>query len=42
MTTIIDDEFVQVITKRFMDNFDPTRLQIWSEMLSLTDSLEIL
>ena len=22
-----------------MDNFDPTRLQIWSEMLSLTDSL---
>ena len=39
MTAIIDDEFVQVITKRFMDNFDPTRLQIWSEMLSLTDSL---
>ena len=39
LTAIIDDEFVQVITKRFMDNFDPTRLQIWSEMLSLTDSL---
>ncbi|MBU94048.1 MAG: hypothetical protein CL669_00435 [Balneola sp.] len=39
ITAIIDDELVKVISKRFMDNFDPTRLQIWSEMLSLTDSL---
>ena len=39
ITAIIDDELIRVITKQFMDNFDPTRLQIWSEMLSLTDSL---
>jgi len=37
ITATINDELIQVLTKRFMNNFDPTRLQIWSEMLSFTD-----
>jgi len=38
-TATIDDELIQIMTNRFMENFDPTRLQIWNDMLSLTDSL---
>ena len=35
----IDDELIGKLTKRFMEGFDPTRLQKWNKMLSLTDSL---
>ena len=40
IAAIIDDELIQVMTKRFMDNFEPTRLQIWNKMITLTDSLD--
>jgi hypothetical protein len=39
LTATIDDELIQIMAHRFMENFDPTRLQIWNDMLSLTDSL---
>tara|TARA_B100000989_G_C19532506_1_gene470884 strand:+ start:3135 stop:4868 length:1734 start_codon:yes stop_codon:yes gene_type:complete len=42
IAAIIDDELIQVMTKRFMDNFEPTRLQIWNKMITLTDSLDYL
>ncbi len=39
LTAKIDEELIHVLTNRFMEDFDHTRLQVWNNMLTLTDTL---